>query len=135
MPDTKPDRCGEWCCAEKVAGILALDPVAMTYHVEVSFPEALAAWERLGEYNEWNTERAERLLRGIDRLIPKDTGYGHARRQFALRIGREYSRVLYVSFEPLLFERVGCKVLGRRPHWELADDEPLPASIDGRDEE
>ena len=81
MPDTKPDRCGEWCCAEKVAGILALDPVAMTYHVEVSFPEALAAWERLGEYNEWNTERAERLLRGIAAY----PGYGLRARSPAVR--------------------------------------------------
>ena len=84
-----------------VRAALALDEEALNWSVTVRPDEAAELAGALGGYNEATPERLAGIIASVDDLIPrKDYGQGNPNTggmHHEYRIGREYSRVLYVQ--------------------------------------
>lgn len=84
-----------------VRAALALDEAALNWSVTVRPDEAAELAAALREYNEATPERLGAIIASVDALIPrKDYGNGNPNTggmHHEYRIGREYSRVLYVQ--------------------------------------
>jgi hypothetical protein len=88
----------------KVAAALVLDEHALRYQVELTPDEAIDFAANLRDYNEATASRLTALVQRINDLIPPmDFGLlngepnpNNGRPHHTFRMGREYSRVLYV---------------------------------------
>lgn len=84
-----------------VRAALALDEEALNWSVTVRPDEAAELAGELRDYNEATRERIAAIVESIDAIIPrKDYGEGSPNAvgmHHEYRIGREYSRVLYVQ--------------------------------------
>lgn len=84
-----------------IRAALALDEEALNWSVTVRPDEAAELAAALREYNEATPERLGAIIASVDGLIPrKDLGDGNPNTggmHHEYRIGREFSRVLYVQ--------------------------------------
>ncbi len=86
---------------ELIQAVLNLDPHCLNYQVEMQPDDALALTSRIGEYNNATEENLTELVKGINAIIPPmhfgEGNPNNGRAHHTFKIGREYSRVLYLA--------------------------------------